>query len=767
MNFTDPSAVAEVVYQLKYADWSRSLNRAQIADLFNGLPPYTEEEVIQNRLDTNVNDLAATHIAMSARGQFGNALVTPDPLVNVELDYGPVYKRREWADTISREWNKRMKNSLPFQEEEESTFSSLVLHGIAPAVWRDKELWCPSPKGVEDLLVPGNTYRDLSNLPFYAVFEQYTGAQLYQLTHGPRVDPAWNMELVDALIQWVDQESHRLMGSGWPEAWSPEKWSERAKEDAGLFASDALPTIDTYHLYYWSDEGKNSGWRKKVILDAWANPSPGGGAYYSAKPKSLDRTKHNKLGWGEFLYDPGKRKYAEKLGNIVHWQFGDASSVAPFRYHSVRSLGFLLYAVCHLQNRLKCRFHDTVFENLMQYFRVANPTDMERVTQIDLINRKVIPEGVEFMKQADRWQVNQEMAQMAMEINRQVMADNSSNFIQDFDFNKEKGEETATRTMAKVNSTSALIGSMLNRAYNYQKHKLVEIGRRFCIKDSKDPDVRGFRVECLKSGVPEEALNINRWDISPVRVIGNGNKTMQVAMADKLMIGAYDKLGPNQQRELLRTFIAVNSDDWGLAARLVPESKPISDSSHDAQLAVGSLMAGTQMQPKEGVNYVDTIEALLHAMATIIQRAKQNGNMATVQEVLGLQNMAQYIGTNIKLLARDKTAKAKVKEYSDDLGKLQNEIKGFAQRLAEQAKQQNGSSQMDPKDLAKIQAIMLTAKTKSDISAKAHAQRTAERQISFQQKIHESALEHHQQMVKTDLEGQAAVRRGGMKSFDE
>lgn len=764
MEFTSPSAVQEVVAQLKYADYARSLNRARIADLFNGLPPFSDQEVTQNNLETNVNDLSATHIAMAASGQFGNALIAPDPLVNIQLDYGPVYKRREWSDKITRELNKKLKNSLLFQEEEESTFATLVLHGISPSFWHDRDGWCPTSKGVEDVLVPGNTLRDLSNLPFFAVFEQYTGAQLYKMTHGPQVDKAWNLPLAEALIKWVDQESKRLMGSGWPEAWSPEKWSERMKEDSGFYASDALPTIDVYHFYYWSEEDKASGWRKKIILDAWSNPGFGGNVY-AERPKALERTKHGKLGWGEFLYDPGKRVYADKLDKLIHWQFGDASRVAPFRYHSVRSLGFLLYAVCHLQNRLKCRFHDTVFENLMQYFRVTNPGDMERVTKIDLINRGVIPDGVSFMNQGERWQANQGLAELAMQLNRQTMSDNSSSFSQDYDFTKENQDETATRTMAKVNTSSALIGSMLNRAYGYQKPKLVEIGRRFCQAGSKNPDVRSFRVECLKAGVPSEALQVERWNVSPVKVIGSGNRTLQIAMADKLMFGAYEKLDPDSQKELLRLFVAVNSD-YDVANRMVPETKTISDSTHDAQLSFGTLMQGGRVDVKGGSNYTETIESLLHSLAAVITQVEQSGGMATKEQIAGFGNVAKYIGKNIALLAQDKNMKSKVKEYSDDLNQLMNLVKGYAQRLAEQQKKQNANGQMDPKDQAKIQATLLTAQTKSKIQQDTHAQRTAQKQVAFEQTMKQKAQQHRADIAKTDLEAAANIRRGGMKSFD-
>lgn len=756
------AACEGIVQDLLLADYPRARNRAAINSLFNGSPPYTEDEEVQNNISVNVNDLSATHIDMAARGQFGNALIMPDPLVNIELDYGPVWKRREWADRITREANKILKGSLDWLEEEESTFASVVLHGVGPAIWPDKEKWCPTPKGIEDILIPSNTLRSLKNLPFFAVYQQYTGDQMRKMTSGPNVDPGWNMPMVKKVLDWVDNEAFGLLSANWPETLMPEKWSETIKESSGLYATDRCPTIDTYHIYYWSDEGKNSGWRKKVILDMWA-VGPGG----VGTPDMNRKDRYGVNDKDQFLYNPGKRKYADKLDEVAHFQFGDASAVAPFRYHSVRSLGFLLYAVCHLQNRLKCRFNEATFESLMQYFRCSDPADAERVTKIDLINRGVIPDGVNFMPQQERWKTDITMAEASMQMNRQTMAENSASFTQGFDFEKEKAEETATRTMAKVNSTSALIGSMLNRAYNYQKFKFVEIVRRLCIKNSSDPDTRRFRVECLKAGVPEEALNPERLNVQPVRVIGNGNKMLQVAMADKLMATVYDKVDPQAQNDLKRLFIAVNSGDWDLAQRLTPNIKHVSDTVHDSQLTASALLRGDVMTPRDGVNHQEVIETMLHSMAVAVQRVESNGSMAEKDEIVGLNNLAQYISQQIKKLAQDKLMKSEVKKYGDDLGKLMNLVKAYAQRLQQQQQDQNQSGQLDPKDAAKIKATMLTAQTKSKIQSDAHAQRTAQREIQFQQQIKNDAIRHRVEIHKTDLEAVANIRRGGMKSFKE
>jgi hypothetical protein len=770
MKFKTAAAVENVVWQMRLADWPRARNRARINDLFNGAPPYSEEAVRQNGINTNVNSLEAPHESMAARGQFGNALVTPDPLINIELDYGPVYKRRDWANTISREINKKIKNSLAWQEEEESTFAQVVLHGIGPAHWEDR--YCPYPKarGIEDVLIPSETLRSMENSQMVAIYRSWTAAELYKLTHGPRTDKGWNLPLVDRAITWVDQEAMQLYGTKWPEIWSPEKMAERIKEDSGLYSSDAMPTVDAFDVYYWDESGKHPGWKRKVILDAWGNPGVGGagGISYAASPAS--QKQDGKYGVGsksEFLYDGGDRTYADDQGEFIHFQFGDASAVAPFRYHSVRSLGFLLYAVCHLQNRLKCKLHDHVFENLIQYFRVANPADAERLSKVDLVDKGIIPEGLNFVKQDERWQINDQVAQMMVQMNQQTMATNSASFTQDFDFEKEKAEETATRTMAKVNSTSALIGSMLNRAYNYQKFKLIEVCRRFCMLNSRDPDVRSFRVECLKAGVPAEALNVERWNVQPVRVIGNGNKMLQVAMMDKIMATVYDKLDPDAQKEMVRLYIAVNSGDYELANRSVPEQKRISESVHDAQTSLGTILDSLPVTLRTGVNHGEYVEVWLHAMAMLVQKMEGKGGTTTPDELSGLNNLGQHIGAQIKILSQDKTQKENVAQYGKDLGKLMNLVKGYAQRLQEQqqkqAQAQNG--QMDPKDQAKIKATLMTAQTKQQIATESHAQKTAQRQIAFQQKIHQDAIEHKAEIAKKDLETAANVRRGGMKSL--
>jgi len=754
MKFTSAEAIESIVWQSKLADYPRAVNRGKINDVFNGFPPYSDEEVTANNLATNVNFLEGAKMAHDARRQFYNAFLAPSPLFTVELDYGPIWKRKQWANIITKEINKIIKESSQYAETRRSIFALNVLHGIGPSVWPNGWAWRPVAKGIEDVLIPSGTMLDMDNLPFFAVYQQFTGAQLRKAISGPRIDPGWKKDVAEKAIAWVDQQAQTLMSASWPEVWSPEKMEERIKEDSGLYSSDRVPTIDCWRFFWWNEEGKQAGWSQKIVLDAWGNPGLGfGGTVKDAKPTRED----GKYGLNSpaFLYDAGNRKFASKLSELVHFQFADASSVAPFRYHSVRSLGFLLYSVCHLQNRLRCKFSDALFESLMQYFRVTNPSDAERALKVNLTEKTPIPDGINFIKPEERWQVDKQLVEMGLQMNRSLMDENSASYIQDIDSGSPS--ETATRTMAKVNASASLVGAMLNQAYTYQKYQYNEISRRFCKSNSRDPDIRRFRNNVLKQGVPEEVLNVALWNIEPVRVIGGGNKTMQVAMADKLMM-IYSKLDPQAQTELKRMYIAVNTEDYELAFRWVPEVQKTSPSTQEALQTFGTLMQGVQVPLRDGANHEDEINALFGAMIQILQRFEEIHKLPTMDQILGLFTVGQHIGLLISKMEedaatptpqgfpQDDTLKEKVKAWSDDLAQIMNQVKGYAQRVKEQEAANAANTQGDPAAAAKVQATIIQAQTKSKIAEESHAQRTAQRQVQFENQIEQQRQQHELDM---------------------
>lgn len=735
-----PDLVESVVWNMRQADLPRGEDRAILLRLYNGNPPFDDDKAEENNVLINRNDLEGPNLLMQARRQWNQAFLKPGNRFTVSLDSGPAIKRQEHSGIITREINRELSRSRYLVDQVRATGANALLYGPGPSAWKDRYSPIPSPLPVASLLVPSETDVDFDNLEYYAVFREMTPAQLYKLTHGPRVDPGWNMDLVDAQWAYVrDQLQKEPNATAYQ--YMPERIEELVKQDLGFWGSDAVPTIDYWDFYFRDDEDGN-GWYRRIILD-W-----GIGAealkLSGRKPQSRNMTKDKPA----FLYNSGSRKYADSLSEILHCQSADCSAYAPFKYHSQRSLGWMVWGVCDLQNRLFCKFNEAVFESLMWYFRTASNEDLRRLRKAEFFQWGVIPDGIRPMLANERYTPPIQLTELAFQKNKSLMMESASSFTQDFDKGSTGKEMTATETMARVNSINAMVSGMLTLAYTYEEFKYREIARRYCIKNSPNPSVRRFRLNCLKRGVPAEALDAARWDIAAERVLGAGNKTLEMAIAQGLM-SIRKNLGADAQRRVDHIYIESLTDRADLAEDLAPvqQDKQTSDSVHDAQLATERLMKGLPLLLTDKMVPEDYVKAWLADMTLIVQRIQQTGNMATAEQLIGLQNMATYVGKFLQQMSTNPEDRERVRQYQTALGALTNLIKGFAQRLAQhmKAKQAGNGSAGDPKVVAEIQAELMKAQAKIKQMESSHAARTAQRQVSFD-------LEQQRRDRETDAE---------------
>ena len=760
MNFTNARAIEQLVWQMRLADYPRSLNRARIDSLANGDPPYGTNA--QPEREINVNDLSLTRLSHDARLQLYQAFFKPGNFFTARTDMGQQSKRATRGSLVTSFINRKMKRNDFYFETLRSKFALQVLHGIGPSNWDTPDRWCPVPVGIEDVMIPSRTLLTFQNLPFFAVWRGFTGNELRRLTRHADKNPGWNMPVVERAIKWIDEQTAKLWGgTTWAEYWVPEKWQERFKEDSGIYASDLVPTIDCWDFYYWDDAGKHEGWRRRIVFDAEGGYGAwSGDTGYGAQNKMPDK---NLLGdKGLFLYDSGDRVVADKLSEILHFQFADLSAVAPFRYHSVRSLGFLLYAACHLQNRLRCSFSEAVFENLMMYMRVSSLDDAERALKIELANRGIIDETVHFLSPQERWNPNAQLAEAGMNEFKQIIADNSSSYVQNNNLSRDRVEKTKFQVMAEVNAMQTLVSAALQQSYRYSASEYREIFRRFMKRHSTDPDVIEFRGFCKKNDIPDTLLVPDAWDIEPERIMGSGNKTLEMAIAQQLMEwrAAY---APQAQQQILRTATLAITDDAAQTDALVPETPGTSDAKHDATLAVGSLMAGGKVEFTEDQNRIEIAQTLLVELSLLVNQVKATGGMVSnTGQLIGFQNFLKHIGDLIAQIAEDKPQAELAKKMAQVSGNLANEIKGFAQRWQQKQKAEaskNGNGGIDADTRAKVAATLLTAKVKAANTRESHAARTAQRQAQFELQQQQDERKHAQDLRFKAQEAQLDIAR--------
>lgn len=741
MRFDTAERVEEVVWNMRLAEQPRAENRATLNRMYNGQPPFDESTAEENGVQVNRNFLEGVNLLAQGRRQWNNAFLKPGNYFNVSLDGGPPHKRREWSKIITRHLNRCLKRSPDYMESKRATGANVILHGIAPVNWESRSTPIPCPLGVDDVLVPSETYVSFRNLDHFAIYRQYSPATLYQLTHGPKRDPGWQMEMVESELKAKADEYQQVSSQHWLQ---PEKLEESFKENIGFWGTDCVPTIDVWDFYFReSDDG--NGWYRRMVLDSGMGAEAG---RVNSRPDLKN----------QWLYTSGKRKYAQSLRNILHCNFGDTSAVAPFRYHSVRSLGYMLWGVCELQNRLRCKFTESVFEQLMWFFRSGNEGQFNKIKKAMFSHMGVIPEGISFVTATERFKPDHNLVNLLLSQNRQLMGENAASFTQDF---RQGGEQemTATETMARVNAVNALVSGMLNLAYVYETYEYQETCRRFCLNNSQHIEVKKFRLNCLKDGVPEEMLDSDRWDIDPERVLGAGNKTLEIAQAQQLL-ELRPFLGGQAQQEVVHVAIEAFTDDPAMAERFAPIEghEKLSQAKEAAMLAVGTIMQGGIVEFGEEHNRRDLIETLLLEMALIVQRIVSTGSMATAQEVAGLQNMGMHIAQLLQLIEQDKGEQERAKQYADQLGNLMNSVTGFAQRLEEQQQASagaEGNGEM-AKTAAKIQSDRIMAEAKAANTRESHAQRTAQRQVQFEsqqkQKEDEHQLEMRRQLESQEVE---------------
>jgi hypothetical protein len=732
MTFKTPRDVLKTIHASDDVERIRGLNRVKVNELFNGAPPLSEDEARRWNIKVNCNWGEAPVLAQHARRQYYNAFLKPGMFFRVSLPTADPRNQAHWSSIITQQINRSMKLSLEYFEVVRSKFSCVVAHGIGAQIWDTPDQWLPRYVAIEDLRVPTDTEVSLRNLEWFAERRRYTYGELVAKVFSENSDRGWNRKVVAALLKrYADKNTSAVTDFDWLE--QPEKAAELVKQNIGYFSSDALPTIPMWNFFYRDQNGARARWYLAVVPDESINEAGSEWIYKSEKP------------------------FASNLNRILHVQFGDLNNKAPFLWHSVRSLGFLLMEPCFWTNLMRCRLVQHVMDSMNIWFRVNDPVDRDRAQKIELFDKCVVPSGVEIVPQTQRHQVDSNLIGATMAQLRQLMSEASSSYTQEIDTGTSK-EQTATETMAKVAQVNAMMSGLLSTAFMYETFAYREICRRFCLSSTTDPDVQKFQSECRRQGVPREWLNSERWEITPEVPVGSGNPVMEVTQAQALMQHR-PLYSPSAQAQILHIFTEAVTGNPTLAESLAPQAakRDITDAQEIAGAAFGSLIQGVVPPVRENVPPAELCEVLIGMLAGKIAAVARTEGVPTPQELHGMVTASQFIAERIQLLAQDQNQADLARQFADDLGNLDNEIKAFGQRLAE--KQQAQQAQADPAAMAKAQAAQVQAQQKVVIAEQQHKLRARQQLEAFQAEQSRREAEFIAEQRRLDAEAAAEIER--------
>jgi hypothetical protein len=746
LNFSTADKVLSVISTMKNVEEQRSPNRALLNEFFNGDPPWTEKEAEENGILVNFNDKQGANLLHQSRNQLQQAFTKTGSFMKISVD-APADKQELYGNIITNRINRIMNRDRSYYYIMDSVWGGVVLHGISARLWRDPDDWKPGYVGIQDMLIPTDTDISMdSNLRFLAIRVGMRPGELFRrtLAKGKNIAGGWRKESVTKILDTYKELN--VNPKNWDWSSNPEQMTELYKQNQSYYDGDAAPMIwfwDFYHREEEYDDPNRNGWYRKMLLDADVIS----GNLNDETTKFVFRS---------------PRPIAEKLDNFIHFQCGDGNNVPPFKVHSIRSLAWLIYDLVWIMNRLNCQFTQHVFEQLMLLFRVQDPNDRDRLSKLVLQGIVgLIPEGLNMVTADERYQVDNSLVQGLMANLKQRVAESSSQYTQQLDNGTQK-ERTKYETQAVLSQISALMSTMLGRAYKQEGFAANEIARRFAKPNSQNFDVKKFRRYCLDEGIEPKYLDSERWDVEVEQVLGNGNRALELAESSELM-EKVNLFPPSSQAEIKQKWVLAVTNNPKLSARLAPLNKSTvaSDAVSFAQQSWGSLMAGGEVDPKEGLSHIEQAEAMLKMMAKHVQEIKQSGGVGTPQDLRGLQEVAKYIAKNISLIAQDQNEKARVKSYADTLSKIMNDVRAFAQRQAEAA--QKNKSQMDPEVMAKIQADMAETQAKLKMLEAKTSQQLRHKELKFRQQMQQSAVKAQTGIAVTTGKALADVHAQGMR----
>jgi hypothetical protein len=761
LEYDDARQLALLSDDLVFADWRRGQNRALILALANGDPP-------EGNFKTKFNPLTHTSLLHEARTQYANGFFQTGQFISARTDWtmGQPEKVDIWSRIVEREVNKPLIDSIPFYESLRSKFGLLCLHGIGPSAWRDSYSLIPKPLSVADLLVPMNTELGFENLPFLFIRKSLTGMELEKLVMSSKRDPGWNMPFVRSCLAWIDSQMRQGLDTTYFQYYRPEKWTEERKQmnGPGWYLSDRVPTIDVFDIYCYVEptERNPGGWVRRMILDSWSNP----GNPPSSQPVRQERKGLDKTHKGDFLFSSKGVPVADSWQNVVSVQYADLSAGFPAMHNAVRGLGWLAYALCHIEARMKCRIVDSTFEALLQYFRIRNSDMAQRTLKVELANQGFIDETIEFVKQQDRWQPPAQFIELGMGTIKADLDAHSKSFTAQPDAANARTEKTKFQYMAELQRVGSLVSAGINQAYRYQTAEDKEIFRRALLPNSKDPLARRVRENCLRQGVPEKLLNAQKaWDVQHERMTGQGNQTLELMTAQEILKLA-QVMAPEKQQVAYRNYVTSMTHNPHMALEYFPEQQNQNPpAGEQARNDFATCLQGIEVPPVgPNINRMQYLAEFVKQLYTRCKAREKNGGMVKPEELQGLGLAAKTANANLQILAKNKAAQKEVQMLSKALGEVMNLLKAFQQRLQEAAKKAQAQQQQQNGDGGKTAAAIIGARTKAQIKAAEAKQKMAHKDAQLKQDMQHKDIRTRADIAAKDLTTASDIHRN---LFDE
>ena len=605
----DAHAGWKIYDRMRLDDKPRSRARSLIQRQFDGDVPYNQSKLRQANQGhkTNVNFLEGDAARGQALSPFFDLVYSVDTLATIKTKYGDENQRVEWSQIISEEFHKMLTNWSQFSNRVQELANGFVVYGLSFPYFETTQDWKFKVGRLGNIKIPDGTPVDEDEIELMCIEQDMSPSDLYKIISKPAAEQrGWKPDACKrAILAYANKESSNKYDN-----WETLQQSIK-NNDLYFSCGPGAQRVPVVHYIIKEFDGNYTH-----CIGLQDETLPGNGQ----APES------------EWLFHHDKA-FSDANQAFLMFNFGTGNGTI----HSIRGLGFKLYPLLQVLNRVRCHAIDSA---ILSMGVMAQPENSDMA--VDLGMTRIVPgAGLNILP------ANLKLSQNAvpdlsragfpvMQEMQRLIASNSGNF-QTHEVNPTSVERTAQEIRAQLERDSILQNNALNMWYVPWGKLLKQIYIR-AIK-GVDKASKEFISECEKRGVPIEALK-QYGVIKEKRATGNGSPQLRgVAQKEVFAVsGSFDEVGRNNAtKDYLLSIPGVDSE---AAERYLPKTEPRPTIDHEfAQLENSAIMAGADIQVLSNQNH------LVHAQ---IHLAKIMEDMQGMTE--GQVDPRNVISTDIALL---------------------------------------------------------------------------------------------------------------------
>jgi len=709
------AASLKIIYNtLKICDEEASRNRAAADAMFDGEPPYDDEELVASgqaqRCNLDFGEGAAM-LEMALTGYY-DLTNSVDVLARIQTSFGDdAGERSEWEQVMSEEVDRTLHEWSEFEPTHQRNCTEFVKHGVGIAFHTDDANWQFDVTGLSGFYIPRATRVGENNMEMAIAERTYQLHELYAYISDPgNTDPGWNVEEVQKALAMATRDGNGTRT--WRQDW------EKLQRD-------------------FKDNDIGVGYGRQVtieVIHAWVREFSGKVSHYI----SLQNGQNVK-----FLYEK-KDRFATMADCFTIFTYGIGNGY----YHSIRGLGFKVFSQIQVSNRLRGQAVDgAMFASSV----MVQPESEKALQALELTYVgpfSVLAPGYKVINHAMP-NVGAQVMPVIQDLSLLVQNNIGSYRPRGV---SEQPEKTAEQDRREAQDEATLSASAMNLFYQPWGRLLWSVVKRLFAgtlrsRDKGGPEAIDLIKRCRERGVPLEAMKAI-ISVKPTRAIGYGSAAIRGMAFDQMipLAGALDEIGKNR---LLRDKFASMLGGYHNVDAYIPRAQQHIRLPVDAQIATienAVMQDGATIPVQDGQN--DAVHASIHlppildASKNLLALQQNAGGLDTGQAqpiLLFLHSSIPHTAQHVQRLLEDPLHKAEAKQAQHLLQVADQQLMGAtesfqkAQQAQQDAAQKAGQQQQAPDP--RVQKMLAESQTKIQIAQQEAQQRLAIRAAEAQQKL--------------------------------